>query len=86
MPVRFVRAMREALAPCAEDGYFCGHTHNQALAYHPGRRSAASWLLRASELRRAAPGAPAPPAPRAHRRAGKRAGRAPLLGRSLSGG
>ena len=31
----FVRTMRAALAPCAVDGYFCGHTHNQALAYHP---------------------------------------------------
>jgi hypothetical protein len=31
----FVRTLRDALAPCAVDGYFCGHTHNQALAYHP---------------------------------------------------
>src|SRR5205807_493328 len=32
----FVRAMREALDGCAAEAYFCGHTHNQAVTYHPG--------------------------------------------------
>jgi hypothetical protein len=31
----FAHALREALAGCAVDAYFCGHTHNQALAFHP---------------------------------------------------